>query len=403
MAQLLTPTNGGVQPIQTTVSTVNTQTLSEQYIAANNLEVRPTQWVPGGRPVYHRLPSVSQTYQIDFDADGTIGYVFTPWGVPTIGTGSLEVTPSTTRTDLVIQGGVIVWRQGRTTVYPALVNVENVGLVSGRYLVAYSLLFDDAPFQATYTVEDFSLSGAPLNITSSTDGVVGWRYVPVNTFVNTSPLFWANNDTLLPAYAQPTSAFLQWESELGSAYSNVTLRCPSTSAVSGTATLSYVVDGELVVASTATVSRDTSGPYFAFNMSPVFNTGWNVSFSDLSVSVSSLTVSGTITLLKQPDNPIPGATLVIYPENAVPKELTLAQLAIVEVNNDYQITKVEDVRYLTHRDYQPIADWLTLPFDENLIDLYEQVKGYSTLWMSPAECMKQEYATLTTDDVILVP
>jgi hypothetical protein len=402
MAQLLTPTNGGVQPIQTTVSTVNTQTLSEQYIAANNLEVRPTQWVPGGRPVYRRLPAVSQTYQIDFDADGAIGYVFTPWGVPTVGAGSLEVTFSTTRTDLVIQGGVIVWRQGRTTVYPALVNVENVGLVSGRYLVGYSLLFDDEPFQATYTVEDFSLSGTPLNITSSTDGVVGWRYVPVNAFVNVSPLFWANSDTLLPAYAQPTTAYLQWESELGSAYTNVTLRCPTSSAVSGTATLSYVVDGELVVASTATVSRDTSGPYFSFDISPVFHTGWNVTFSDLTVSISSIVVSGTITLLKQPDNPIPSATLVIYPENTVPKELTLAQLAVVEVDNDYQVTRVEDARYLTHRDYQPVANWITLPFDEDLIDLYEQVKGYPTLWMSPVESMKQEYASLTREDVILV-
>jgi hypothetical protein len=63
---------------------------------------------------------------------------------------------------------------------------------------------------------------------------------------------------------------------------------------------------------------------------------------------------------------------------------------------------VEDARYLTHRDFQPVADWITLPFDEDLIDLYEQVKGYSTLWMSPVECMKQEYATLSTDDVILV-
>jgi hypothetical protein len=402
MTQLLTPTNGGVQPVQTTISTVNTQTLSEQYIVANNLEVRPTQWVPGGRPTYRRLPAVSQTYQVDFDADGTIGYVFTPWSAPTVGAGSLEVSTSSSKTDLIIQGGVIVWKQGRTTVYPALANVENVNLGSGRYLVAYSLLFDDAPFQATYSVEDFSLSGTPVSITSSTDGVVGWRYVPVNAFVNTSPLFWANSDTLLPAYAQPTTAYLQWESELGSAYTNVTLRCPTSSAVTGTATLSYVVDDELVVASTATVSRDTSGPYFSFDMTPVFNTGWCVSFSDLSVSVSSLTVSGTITLLKMPDHPIPSATLVIYPENTVPKDLTLAQLAVVEVDNDFKITRVEDARYLTHRDFQPVADWLALPFDEDLIDLYEQVKGYSVLWMSPVDCMKQEYATLSTDDVILV-
>jgi len=402
MSQLLTPTNGGVQQVQTTVSTVNTQTLSEQYIAANNLEVRPTQWAPDGRPIYHRLPAISQTYQIEFEADGTIGYVFTPWGVPTVGSGSLEVQASTAKTDLVIQGGVILWKQGRTTVYPALVNLENVGVVSGRYLLAYSLIFDDAPFQAAYTVENYSLSGVPLNITASTDGVIGWRYVPVNAFVNSFPSFWANNDTLLPAYAQPTAAYLQWESELGSAYTNVTLRCPSSSAVSGTATLSYVVENELVVAGTATVQRDTTGPYFSFDISPVFHTGWNVTFSDLTVSISSIVVSGTITLVEKPDQPAPRATLVVYPTNTVPKELTLAQLAYFEVNNDYQITAIEDARYLTHRDFQPVANWLTLPFDESLIDLYEQVKAYSTLWMSPEGCMRQEYSALSSEEVLLV-
>jgi hypothetical protein len=86
----------------------------------------------------------------------------------------------------------------------------------------------------------------------------------------------------------------------------------------------------------------------------------------------------------------------------VPNELTLAQLAYFEVNNDYQITAIEDTRYLTHRDFQPVANWLTLPFDESLIDLYEQVKAYSTLWMSPEGCMRQEYSALSSEEVLLV-
>jgi len=32
--------------------------------------------------------------------------------------------------------------------------------------------------------------------------------------------------------------------------------------------------------------------------------------------------------------------------------------------------------------------------DTNLINLFSQVNGYSSLWMSPQNCMRHEYATL---------
>jgi hypothetical protein len=54
-----------------------------------------------------------------------------------------------------------------------------------------------------------------------------------------------------------------------------------------------------------------------------------------------------------------------------------------------------------HKNYAPIADWLTVSFDETLIDLYEQVKSYNPLWMAPPTCMKQEYLDLTKDTIIV--
>jgi hypothetical protein len=50
----------------------------------------------------------------------------------------------------------------------------------------------------------------------------------------------------------------------------------------------------------------------------------------------------------------------------------------------------------------PVADWLTKPFDEDLIDLYEQVEDYPNLWLAPTTCMKQEYASLTEDQIVVV-
>jgi hypothetical protein len=34
-----------------------------------------------------------------------------------------------------------------------------------------------------------------------------------------------------------------------------------------------------------------------------------------------------------------------------------------------------------------------------LINLYEQVSDYDSLWMAPFSCMKQEYSKLYTDQI----
>jgi hypothetical protein len=97
----------------------------------------------------------------------------------------------------------------------------------------------------------------------------------------------------------------------------------------------------------------------------------------------------------------------MYKSGALPKTVvtdsgkevpaTYCRLAIVDVGPAFNILGVEDQRQIIHRDYTPVADWLTAPFDENLIDLYEQVTNYPELWMAPPTCMKQEYANLTKD------
>jgi hypothetical protein len=81
---------------------------------------------------------------------------------------------------------------------------------------------------------------------------------------------------------------------------------------------------------------------------------------------------------------------------------TYCTLAEIDVGIDQNITRIVDTRHVIHRDYTPVADWLTAPFDENLIDLYEQVSGYAGLWMNPSLCMRQEYVKLSTSQVEVV-
>ncbi len=421
MSQQLIPVNGGTTPdLQTTTATNRLNVLSPQYIAANKLESRPTQWVPDGRPIYRRLPATSETYQIDFfnivNSPNTavaaelqeVGYVYVPWGESINGSISAEVVQGGTDATLLIKAGTIVWKYGKTEVIPTIINLQVLDVGSGRYTVAYQLVYDDSPTLNLYGVEDFALTGLPLNITSSTDSIIGWRYVAENAFLNQSERFWSNEDSYFPTSVQPATAFLQWESELGQAYSKLILRLPSGVSYTGTATLSYVNSGVLSPVTTSTTGTDDAGSYLEFSIEdPVLQTGWNITFSEVKVSVQSITVSGNLNLLTPQAALSPRTRLVMYPVGTLPKTVTNAEgeqvpavyasLAEVDISNTYQVLDIDDTRFIIHRDYVPVADWLTKPFDQDLINIYEQVSGYSVLWMSPSKCMNQEYSNLETD------
>ena len=422
MTQFLLPTDGGVVPeVQTTTATQTLNVLSEQFVQVNKLQSRPTEWVAGGRPIYRRLPATSERYQVNFfnyvvesnvlssnltlEGIEKVGYVYVPYGESINGPTSSEVIAADTNKVVLVKAGVILWEYGKTEVLPTLIDLEVLEVLSGKYTLAYQLVYDDAPVPKLYEVEDYSLSGVPMTVTSSTDSVVGWRFAPVNAFITNSTVSWSNEDSYFPSYAQPTQAFLQWETEYGQAYTKVVLRCPTGTAYTGTATLSYVDSPGLVPVETVSVSKDSTGQYFEFTVeSPQYETGWNVTFSSLTVSVQSVLVSGSLTLLEPQAAPSPRATLVMYPANSVPKFVENTQgervpavyclLADVDVDSNFEVSQVTDLRTVIHRNYEPVADWLTKPFDQDLIDLYEQVSNYSTLWMSPPVCMKQEYAGL---------
>jgi hypothetical protein len=383
------------------------------------------------------LPAVSETYQTNFfdilpatntaiQLGGTqdVGYVYIPWGEGIFGPISAEAIASDSHENLIIKAGQIVWKYGTTVVPPAILNLKELDIGSGRYLVAYQLVYDDAPAENYYKVEDYSLAGTKLIITSSSDGIIGWRYPSVNAFLN-STTYWSNSDNYFPGFAQPATSFIQWESNetfqsapvfpetiLPSAYSKVVLRCPAGTSYSGSATLSYVDPSGTSEVTTSTVSADETSQYFEFNIvSPSLQTGWRVDFTELSMKIQSITVSGVITKVTRQAEPSTRCALAVYPAEAVPSTVfnsqgeeipaTYCNLAYIDVDFNFELQDIQDIRPIIHREYKPIADWLTRPFDEDLIDFYEQVKGYSTLWMSPVVCVRQEYLALETYGVEL--
>jgi len=420
MSQQLVPINGGTQILETTVSTPRAKVLSPQAVSAKNLQSRPTEWVPSGRPIYRRLPAISETYQINFfdilpatntavriDEPLDVGYVYIPWGEGIFGPFSLDVVSSPTNEDLIVKSGAVVWKYGTTFVPPAILNLRELDFESGRYLLTYQLVYDNAPSERLYQVEDYALTGTELEVGSSSDSIVGWRYPAINALLN-STKFWSNRDSYFDECLLPSQAFLSWENTetykgntLASAYSKIILRCPPGTSFSGTATLSYSSG----TVQTVTVSEDIESQYFQFDIAtPSFQTYWKVNFSEVGMKIRAIVVSGIVTKLAQQVEPSTQCALSIYPANAVPSTIINSEgekipanycdLAYFDVDANFKLTDITDVRSIIHRDYTPVADWLTRPFDESLISFYEQVKDYPNLWMKPETCMQSEYANL---------
>lgn len=417
MSQNLVPLDGGRTEIVTSVEPSVGVVLSNQYTLTKKLSPTPTEWVPGGRPIYDRLPAVSQRYKLYFGLDGDTAYTYIPPGNAFSGPGSMQVQSSGGNKFLTIQGGQIVWEYGKILVDPVIIDLEEVGMRSTRYFLGYQLFYDDSEFEAQYAVENFSLSGQEMNIGASTDSEPGWRYQPVFAFTDSESESWKNYDGLFPSYAG--EAFLYWQTAYPNSYSSVTLRCPSNSLTTGSATLYYQtcpqpVEGEVycsspewVVEQTVSVQRDENGQFFKFEFAnPSPQTGWKVEWTDPKVSINRVEVSGVLTLKRKPATASSLLQLVAYPENAVPQSFTNSEgkeiplvncnLAYVDTNNVYEVTSVEDIRQTVSTDHEPIADWLTRSWDKNLTDLYTQVKNFPEYWMNPSSAMLQEYGNLTS-------
>ena len=411
MSQQLTPIDGGVTQLTTTVSGFQNRVLSQVYIDVKNLHSRPTEWVPDGRPIYRRLPATSETYQVDFfniapSGSGPVeevGFVYIPWGEGIFGPTSTQVVASESNETLLIKGGNIAWKYGTSPVLPTILDLEVLDVGSGKYEIAYEMLYDDSPVAHTYTVEDFLLTGLDLTVTSSTDEVSGWRYPATNAFLEDTSKVWKNEDTYFPSFAQPSSAFIQWETGFPGAYEKIVFRAPSDASLTGTASLYAVSGTAYTLLQTVSVSTDTVGSYFEFTPGQSgVGSSWRVEFSSLSVSINQVLVTGAITLQTRPSGPVPRAALVMYPKNALPSGV-YASLAEVDVGSNFNVEKITDTRNIIHRDYQPVADWLTTPFDETLINMYEQVETYATTWMRPSTALLQEYTSLSTDLIEVTP
>lgn len=420
MSQILISLGEGRENVVTNTAALPGTFLSSQYSSVYKLDPLPTEWVPGGKPIYNRLPGVSERYRKDFPFDDNVAYVYVPPQVSQSGQISMKVEASGENKFIVIQGGTIVWKYGAIPTDPVIVDLEQVGIGSAKYLIAYQLYYDDSPVKAQYEVSDFNLNGYRMDIRSNTDSVVGWRYTPDLAFLQSGSVYWGNYDGKFPAYSQ--EAVLSWQLPLPAAFSKITLRCPLNTVYTGTATLYYATCPDpgaefceypdWTFVNTVEVSKDTESQYFEFNIeTPVNCKGWKVVWTDDKMSIRSILVSGVLTLEKKPAAFQTKYALVAYPLNSIPTKfingegqevpLILCELAYVDIDDSFQILKIQDRRQIVLTSYEPVAEWLTRFWDSNLTHLFDSYSDFSKNWMNPVSSMRQEYDQLGGEGIVV--
>lgn len=439
MSQALTPIAnsdgeyGSLQTIATQTSGLTTAVLSPQYKAAKELVVGETEWwVPGGRPIYRRLPAVGEAYQTFFFADGEIGYCYIPPGRNQFGAGSLFVSSNEEKSVLLIYDGTIVWETGTTKVLKTVVDLANIGVESGRWIVAYQRIYNDDPQPFAYEVTDFSLAGIDMEVDDSASAAFRiaelpngnpWPYPGRFAFFNQDPLLnWKNYTQIensnpisavggvtpgFPDWLMPVNGWIQWFSTkfegapLLWKLDDIVLRSPQKFRTPPSATLYFATsDPETPWAfvQSQDAKLDSEGWYWEFQTDADAQFGWRVEWSDNRIEISSVTVSGNISLLKKPSTPVTRAQLAMYPEYRVPEDAVLCRLALINVDRG-RLVKSEDIRNIATRDFEPIADWLTEFADEMLIENFAKVKAYAPDFMAPPILLRGSYFDLEEYDI----
>lgn len=341
-------------------------------------------WVHG-RPIYHRLPMVSEAYQKSYNPDQAMVYLD-----PTIpianGPGTLQVTKNQRDwRQIVIEGGVISWRYGEFEVEKERLTLTELnngrGLQDGEYQIGYLLSHVDLEreearfpgFTKVYS-EEINLSSLQLAYDASGETIDHRVAYAVDDFPKTT--WWPNGYYGSDSYLTGThytvdllDSVLAQEFIVIGEVGKTTANC----ALYGShdAIVWYKNDQAVSDGRAWTLDAQTAGyRYYRFH------------FWDGTASINSITYAGEGYLR---DNRVlkGDSSEELYLENlyeAIEGDHIL--LAHFTVKNGAVINLV-DHRRVTYEKYQPVADWLTTFHDEQLRCNFDHVVLYAEQYMDP--------------------
>jgi hypothetical protein len=365
--------------------------LSQDYLEVNNLLPRETVWSGGGRPVYDRLPAACEAYRVFFTREGDEGYVYIPEAEGSEGPNSLRVDVSDDKKKILISGGTTLWKYGQVRHNPVYLDLETVGLRNTKYLLAYQMSYGEEPQVFYEDVESKVISGLDLSVEASSDDIFGWRFSPKNVFSEESSLPWKNRDDFF--IEQPSEAFLRWANDREFAISKLEVLCPESYNPSGIPQADLFVESEFI---TTSQYNSASNSYVFWMDNSTVGKTWEIRFQDEEIEVDRILMDGKFPSLYIPKTPIMVVNLVAYPAYQYPEEnFSYCKLALVDTDDQYRVIgRVEDLRNKVYQPFQPIADWLTRPWDDIFQDLYAEYRNFTVRRMAPTTAIAHEYQKL---------
>jgi hypothetical protein len=336
-----------------------------------------------GRPVYDRLPGVSEGYRKEYAGEENRGVVFIDPQFGTVsGPGSLQVGAwEEDPRVLVVYNGTITWANGQIETETLAVNLESIiqdGVQDGDYQVGYYLNLEpqeDLTF-SKFRIENSSLGGSITVFEATREA----KYHPIENAIGEERAGSWKPAEFAKAGDYPDGTFITFDFTEAVVAENFSVVARNGSATTANCALYrsddaiswYLEDSVKASAGAWTlVGAYTQGSQY-----------YRLFFWGGDVEVEEVKYTGeAIFPNRRPIGPVSTAELFmegLFDEIDRPYIL----LAIVTVRN-FEIEKITDKRTTSTAKYEPVAKWLTDFQDVSLKSVFTSVEKYSEKYLSP--------------------
>lgn len=365
-----------------------------------SLKPEPTVWGYGnGRPIYDRLPGVSEAYRIDYFGDAKTGLVYIDPQFGTLsGPGSLEVgrLPDDGSV-LIIQSGTITWSYGQIPTTGLAIDLRSIvagGAQDGVYQVGYYLDYsrpDDLSY-SIYRVENRSLSNTLTAFAASSeagDALVEYAFSELD-----DGSWKPNSDGDAGEYATGTSISMDFMQPVIAEEFELSGTTESTAWCALYSSVDAIV-WDLADQTAFNGSWQLRAPS---NRPARY---WRFFFWGGSAEVTNVLYTGEALFPNnRPSGAVSSAEPFLEDDQFADIDRPHILLAQVEVK-EQQVVTVTDLRRQTSTKYEPVAKWLTDFQDSSLRTLLSDVAEYSSRYMTPQTACESMYLELESETFIL--
>ena len=360
---------------------VNLRVATGEALEVLRLEPVPTTWKSDtGRPIYYRLPAISQQYQKGYDRDQAFVYIEPKFG-KSFGAGSLQVGRTGDKLNILfVEGGEITWDKGQIIVAPFEVDTSTLnfgdGLTDGLYQVGYTLAYTEpvsdspVPGYAIADVEDSLLSEAAIGFsaTRASENHEAFRALSFEGAWWPGATTDADGETYTIDLRQKVSS------------DRFLITGDTREVTTALLTVEYSIDNATwtTLGEVKPIDGQWDVPVYT-NFTARY---WRFGFTSGTASIEEILYTGEAYF---PDNrvtgPIQVATAYIdnFYEEVIGNYLLLASFEI----KGGQIVTITDYRRIDTFRYEPVSDWTTDFQDSSLLCLFDDVERYATKFLAP--------------------